>query len=84
MVAIKFTSIPHHGIITIPEEYREQTEGTFNVILIKENENANGDTLKHSLESIFEKYKDVIPFREIDPVEWQREQRREWKNRITR
>jgi len=84
MVAIKFTSTPHQGLITIPEEYREQLNGIVNVILIKENENSNGNELIHSLEMLFEKYKNVNPFIEIDPVEWQREQRREWQSRVTR
>ncbi|MBI5471532.1 MAG: hypothetical protein HY961_04215 [Ignavibacteriae bacterium] len=78
MNAIEFTTTPQAGVITIPQEYRDEIEGEVRVIVLKENDKKTGVELRKELEAVFEKYKGVTPFQGIDPVEWQREQRREW------
>lgn len=84
MNAIEFTATPHAGVITIPKEYLDEIEGEVRVIVLKENGKKVGRELQMELEEIFEKYKGVTPFQDLDPVEWQREQRREWQKRTPR
>ncbi len=37
-----------------------------------------GSSLKKNMKEILEKYKDVKPFKNIDPLDWEREIRNEW------
>ncbi len=84
MDPIEFTTTPHAGIITIPKEYRDEIEGEVCVIVLKENGKKTGVELEKELKSVFDKFPGVTPFQDIDPVEWQRDQRREWQKRTPR
>ncbi len=69
MNAIEFTATPHAGVITIPKEYLDEIEGEVRVIVLKVNGKKTGRELQKDLEEVFEKYKGVTPFQDINPVE---------------
>jgi acyl-coenzyme A synthetase/AMP-(fatty) acid ligase len=83
MSTIEFTAVPEAGVIPIPKEYRDEITGEVRVIVRKQDGRKMGKELQKELERVFEKYAGVTPFQEIDPVTWQREQRREWHKRTS-
>ena len=49
-----------------------------NINVSKAKKVTRGSSLKKNLKEILEKYKDIKPFKNIDPLDWEREIRNEW------
>ncbi len=72
-------TVTHEGII-IPLNKIQKFKGKKVDIIISDSDTGTGrkESFKKKLSDLFEKYKDVRPFKNIDPLEWESEIRNEW------
>ncbi|MCP5495454.1 MAG: hypothetical protein H7A23_12925 [Leptospiraceae bacterium] len=82
-IVVKGTLVDGFNIIlneSIDTLYGEEIEVIIRPIYKKKENNIQKRDILEEIKYIFEKYKNVVPFKEIeDPIQWQRQIRDEWE-----
>lgn len=82
-IIVKGTLVDGFNIIlneSIDTLYGEEIEVIIRPVYKKKEYNIQKTSILEEIKNIFEKYKNVVPFKEIeDPVQWQRQIRDEWE-----
>ena len=82
--SIEFTSIAQNGIINIPEEYRNATQGELRVIIVPSELSPTTPPITAiEIQRYLDEHPEVHPFESIEnAVEWQRKTREEWEREV--
>ncbi|MGE0086790.1 MAG: hypothetical protein AB7S75_20490 [Desulfococcaceae bacterium] len=83
-LSIKQT-VKHDGIIISLNKIRGFEGKQVEIIILPELDsdtpkNTKSKSLKNSLSTLSEKYRDLKPFKNIDALQWEREIRNDWQN----
>ena len=78
MQTYEFNTTLKNGIIILPQQIKNEIKGKIKVI-ISQNKKKNANNLISDILKIYKKYHDIIPFKNVDPVQWQKTIRNEWR-----